>query len=173
MLLKIMNLQAPSGMPSSRRKRLLDGAELLQSIPSERKYLLYVTAHYAMPIEPDIRETLTSLSKNISREHQHQLFWINWQSAVATLEALLRDPASTLSDSQLELVRDTLSLLVRKTLTPYMGWRLLNLADIPQSTGPFFWRPRKLFFSGIECLALRLKEPIYFFKRDIMQKELN
>jgi hypothetical protein len=139
--------------------------QLLKSVLVNDKYLLYVTAHYALPRE-DIDETLDSLSKRkVPKERNGQLLRSNWQNAASTFGELLKHQSPTLSQAQFDLALDTLSLLNVKGLIPYGGWKVLVLSQVPDPGPPYFWRPSNRFFVGISTSGLTLEDSPYFFER--------
>jgi hypothetical protein len=136
---------------------------LLNKVPANSRYLLYVTAHYASP-SADIDETLGCLGRGITSEQRRHLLWINWQAAARTLEALITNPLATMSHPQRELAMDTLALLEQKRLTHYRGWRDLVLLQEKLSAAPYFWLQAQRFLVGINSSDLRLQDSPYFFK---------
>jgi hypothetical protein len=178
-------------LPKNLREQSLITKEKLLKVPRDKRYLLYVTAHYALPQE-DVEKTLQSLSRRkISRDRWRQLLWINWQKAAAVLNAHLSVELVQLSRSELEIAIDTCSLLDRKRLLPFGGWHSVELgptlsetcffwsptrtfySDIDVSEcsrlalSPirFFWSPKKTFYSDIEVPSLRLNQSTYFFDK--------
>jgi hypothetical protein len=138
--------------------------QLLKSVRAEDRYLLYVTAHYAPPIE-DINDTLASLSERRIPEKRHrQLLWGNWQNAASTFEESLKNQPSMLLQTQFDIALDTLSLLNAKRLVPYGGWKALEFPQNPQPAPPYFWRPSNRFFLGISSSRLVLENSTYFFR---------
>ncbi|QQE77276.1 hypothetical protein GI364_15055 [Alicyclobacillus sp. SO9] len=104
---------------------------------SERKYLFYVTAHYALP-RADIQESAELLRNKGVNESYNCLFWTSWRKVSSIIEPQIAD--SETDTMTVRLLTDLRLLLHRKRLVPFQGFKAVDSFDADGLNRPFFWR---------------------------------
>lgn len=99
---------------------------------SDHRFLLFVTAHDALPR----KITDDSLNKLLKHDpNTHSLYWINWQAAFDVAKETLE--TQILDDGQRFLLEDLRDLLQRKGLTSFQGFHPPAKLIQPKH---YFWR---------------------------------
>jgi hypothetical protein len=153
----------PSGAPCPKRESI---NHLLQLTLASNRFLIYLTAHYALP-QHDVSETLDRLSAE-SRRQACQLFWLNWQALVPSLISVLKHDEAHLAER--DRIMDVLSLLDRENLVPFDGFEALKVDGLTRHANlglrkPFFWTDVERWFSGIKKPKIPLEKTFYFAAR--------
>ena len=126
------------------------------------RYLFYVTANYAKPRE-EIEETISILEKyGYGRDDFKNLYWINWQTSIPVMEDVLNESSFADYPGTKNLIEDLLSLLRRKGLHDFQGYKHIKPITEPETVS--FWTEALPFFRDIDIRGLSLNEPCYFWK---------
>lgn len=110
-----------------------------QKIKESRKYLLYVTAHYAYP-KKEIQDSINRLQSLGIDNPENYIYHISWRDIYMVLESQLRQLSSNVENIETKrLLSDMFNLLARKGLHPFHGFKRLKSLDLNNISKPFFW----------------------------------
>lgn len=133
-----------------------------QGVPSSKRFVLFVTAHQAMP-HGAIRDTLGRLSGTTRDAAAKGCYWQGWSALHSVLEQRRPEFANSTSGSKLILVH-LYGLLERKGLRSFRGFSMAvekSKTRWPAEGRSCFWRDS--FFSFLLAEAgCRVEPPIFW-----------
>jgi hypothetical protein len=110
--------------------------ELLSNVRRSKKYLFYITKHYAIPV----RELEESAKQFL--HHRNDMYWLSWRRLPEVIRETLTVHHGTLAKGTRLALEDVEALVKRKNLTVFCGFQIMKIPEY----SAFFQRRKKRFF---------------------------